>query len=140
MSIQSQNEAEIRHILGIDFGTAKVGLAMADSELKIASAYKTLENNKDLLDNLAEIIRANEIDMIIFGTTEYNGQADDKMKFGKQIEQKLGIKVEYQSEMFTTKMAENNLIERGLKNVKRFDDQEAARIILQEWLDKKFGA
>jgi len=45
--------------------------------------------------------------------------------------------VEYQNEMFTTKMAQANLIERGEKGVSQHDDEEAARIILQEWLDRK---
>ena len=49
---------------------------------------------------------------------------------------KFPIRIEYQNEMFTTKMAQANLIERGVKHVSLHDDEEAARIILQEWLDK----
>jgi RNase H-fold protein (predicted Holliday junction resolvase) len=49
----------------------------------------------------------------------------------------LGVDVEYEEEMFTTKMAENNLKERGEKNIQKYDDQEAARIILQSWLDSR---
>jgi len=47
------------------------------------------------------------------------------------------VRIEYQDEMFTTKMASANLREHGIRNIARFDDQEAARIILQEWLDRK---
>jgi RNase H-fold protein (predicted Holliday junction resolvase) len=39
--------------------------------------------------------------------------------------------------MFTTKMAQFNLRERGMKHVSKHDDVEAARIILQAWLEKK---
>jgi len=39
--------------------------------------------------------------------------------------------------MFSTKMAQANLLEKGMKNVGKFDDQESAKIILQSWLDKK---
>jgi putative holliday junction resolvase len=138
MSIGSQNEAKISHYLGIDFGTSKVGLAVADSELKIASAYKTLDNNEKLLDVLTEIIREREIGKIILGVTQYNNQADDKKQFGELIREKLGVKVEYHNEMFTTKMAQENIKERRLKNIKELDNQEAARIILQSWLDKNF--
>jgi len=133
----SQNSAEISHILGIDFGTSKVGLALADSEMKIASAYKTLENNSQLLENLAKIIEENEIKKIIFGTTNYNDQKDSKKQSGELIEKKLGVPVEYQNEMFTTKMAEANLMEKGVKGIKKYDDMESARIILQEWLDRQ---
>ncbi|MCX6763802.1 MAG: Holliday junction resolvase RuvX [Candidatus Moranbacteria bacterium] len=135
MSIDPQNSAEISHILGIDFGEAKIGLAVADLETKIASAYKTLENNDKLLAELAEIIREKEINKIILGVTEYNNQADEKKKFGEMLKDKLGLPVEYQNEMFTTKMAQDNIKETGIKNIKRFDNQEAARIILQSWLD-----
>jgi RNase H-fold protein (predicted Holliday junction resolvase) len=38
--------------------------------------------------------------------------------------------------MFTTKMAQENIKKRGEKNISKMDDQEAARIILQSWLDK----
>jgi RNase H-fold protein (predicted Holliday junction resolvase) len=36
--------------------------------------------------------------------------------------------------MFTTKMAQANLIERGTKQVSKHDDEEEARIILEQWL------
>jgi len=39
--------------------------------------------------------------------------------------------------MFSTKMAHFNLKKQGKKEIKKYDDKEAARIILQEWLDNK---
>lgn len=136
MSINSQNSAEVSHILGIDFGSSKVGLALADSEMKIASAYETLENDDQLLENLAKIIEENEVKKIILGVTDFHSQEDEKRRFGKLIEEKLGVEVEYQNEMFTTKIAQANLMEKGVKSIKKYDDMEAARIILQSWLDK----
>ena len=63
---------------------------------------------------------------------EYEGE-----KLGKLLQAFLPeIAIAYQDEMFTTKMAQHNLIERGMKNVSKHDDEEAARIILQEWLDR----
>lgn len=58
-------------------------------------------------------------------------------ELGKFLEENLKVEVKYQNEMFTTKMAQANLIERHVKDIKRFDDQEAAKIILQEWLDNR---
>ena len=52
------------------------------------------------------------------------------------MKKKLGISVEFFDEMFSTKMAHANIKMRGGKNIAEFDDQEAARIILQGWLDK----
>ncbi len=45
------------------------------------------------------------------------------------------MRVHFIPEMFTTRMAQANLRERGLSKEIGFDDQEAARILLQEWLD-----
>jgi putative holliday junction resolvase len=121
----------MKRILGIDYGRSKIGLAIADSETKIASTYTTLNNDKNFLPKLVEIIKKEEISKAIIGV------ANSTVKLAKFLEDKLKIEVEYQDEMFTTKQAHQNLIEKGTKGVKRFDDQEAARIILQSWLDKK---
>ncbi len=51
-SIDSQNLPKISHILGIDFGTAKIGLALADTEMKMAFIYQNIANDKKMLENL----------------------------------------------------------------------------------------
>jgi len=151
--IQS-NEAKTSHILGIDFGKARIGLAIADNEIRIAFVLKTLDNNKYFLPSLKEIVKDNNIDKIVIGMPAYNnrenvGYDSDPVKssvytddngtraFGKFLEKELGIEVEYQDEMFTTKMAHQNLVDKGAKNIKSQDDQEAAKIILQSWLDRQ---
>ena len=125
--------------LGIDWGKPDVGLALADEETKMAFAYKTLKNDRDFLRNLAEIIAKKSVKKVVIGIpshinrekVEYEGET-----LGKIMEANLGVNVYYQNEMFTTKMAQANLIEKGVKKIKRYDDQEAARIILQDWLDR----
>ncbi len=145
MSIGSQKNTEISHFLGIDYGKADVGLALADEETKIAFIYKALRNDKNFLQNLAEIIEKENVKTVVIGISQYNikyeadpvkSQGDNgARKLGKFIEENFKVEVEYQNEMFTTKMAQAKLIEKGVKGIKRYDDQEAARIILQEWID-----
>ena len=138
MSIDMQNSAEISHVLGVDFGKAKIGLAVADMETKIAFALTTLENNAQILENLGKIIQEKKIGRIIVGVTNYVNQEDQEKKdFGEKLSDKFNLPVEYQNEMFTTKMAQDNIKEAGAKNIARKDDQESAKIILQSWLDKK---
>jgi len=137
MSIGSQNSAEISHILGVDFGKAKVGLAFADTEIKIAFKLETLENNNELFANLARTIAEKEIGMIVLGVTKYGNQEDEEKKnFGEKLKKELGIPVEFQDEMFSTKLAQDNLKETGAKNIEKIDDAESAKIILQSFLDK----
>lgn len=130
------------HFLGIDYGRSNVGLALADSETRMAFARETLKNDKDLLQKIAEIVEQKNVKKIIIGLPSY---AFDKKTefaakdFGELIAKTLKIEVFYQNEMFTTKIAHSNLIERGVKGIKRFDDQESARIILAEWLENNKG-
>lgn len=139
MSITSQKTAKISHILGIDFGKSKIGLALADTETKIAFAYGAIKNDKNLLKNLAEIIQKENVEKVVIGVPGYillyDDEEYDQKSLGKLLETSLGIEVHFAEEMFTTKMAQDNLKQKGAKKISKIDDQEAARIILQSWLD-----
>jgi len=132
---------KIKNFLAIDYGQSKVGLAMADAETKIAFAYKTLDNDRNFFQKLAEIIEEEKVKNIIIGIPAYINREEVEYAgetLGKKIKELLPfVEIEYQNEMFTTKMAQANLIQKGVKGIKKYDDQEAARIILQSWLDKK---
>jgi putative Holliday junction resolvase len=142
MSMDGKNP-EISQILGIDYGKSKIGLALADSETKMAFAYKTIENNDKLLNNLSEMIKNKNVSKVVIGIPSYVGKGEvekEALNLGGLLKDKLGVEVFYQNEMFTTKMAQDNLIEKGIKGIGDFDDQESARIILEDWLDKKSQA
>lgn len=139
MSIDSQDSAQISHILGVDFGMAKIGLAIADDETKMAFAYDTLKNDKEFLKNLKEIVSCENVKTVVIGMTRHqkdDESAKEKLNFAKTIENELGIEIVFHEEMFTTKMAQANIKMRGGRNIAASDDQEAARIILQSWLDR----
>jgi putative Holliday junction resolvase len=158
----SSKTANTSHYLGVDFGKAKIGLAVADSETRIAFSFGVLKNDKDLIENLKNIIEKEGIGKIIIGVSNLLSSPPAKegtrgavcsarlkplrpsgtspwqgRRFGELLRKKFNFSIEYQNEMYSTREAERNLIEKGAKRIKRFDDQEAARIILQSWLDKK---
>ena len=137
-SIGSLNEAEISHILGIDFGKSKIGLAIADSETRMAFAFDTLSNDNNFLKKIGKIVEKENVKTVIMGMTKHDKDAKsakEKIIFAKMIEKEIGMPVVFQDEMFTTKMAQDNIKQRGGRNIAKTDDQEAARIILQSWLD-----
>lgn len=127
--------------LAIDYGKSRVGLAMADGETKIAFVCKTLDNDRNFFQRLAEIIEEESVSTIIIGIPVYINREEVEYEgktLGKKIKEILSfVEIAYQNEMFTTKMAHENLIKKGIKGIKKYDDAEAARIILQSWLDKK---
>ena len=128
------------YFLGIDWGKAKVGVALADAETRLAFATTTLTNDASLIDVIGKYIAEYAVETVVIGIpsrinreeVEYDGE-----KLGKRLAARFGVGVAYQNEMYTTKMARANLVERGMRHLDRYDDREAARLILQQWLDHK---
>ncbi len=139
MSIDSKDKT-VKHYLGIDFGLAKTGLAVAENITKIAFVYTTIKSDKNLVKKMLTIIQKEKISQVIIGVPDYirkTKMEEESQKLGQKLmKEKPLLKVVYQNEMFTTKMAQANLKEQGIKKIQQQDDQEAARIILQSWLDR----
>ncbi len=130
-------EMTYKNFLGLDWGAAKVGVALAHEEIRTALAYGVLKNDAALVENIRSLIEKEEIGTIVIGihkSATYHGEHEGE-KLGKLLEEQLAVKVVYQDEMFTSKMAQSNLIAQGEKHVSQHDDAEAASILLQSWLD-----
>lgn len=128
---------EVKNYLGIDWGESKIGLALADGETKMAFAYGALKNDKNIISQILEIIKKEDITTVVMGEPIYFKQ-EGKTFLGKKMADKIqkesGMEVVFQNEIFSTQSAQKNLIEAGSKKIK-LDDAEAARIILQSYLD-----
>ncbi len=86
---------------------------------------------------LEEIIRIEEIGTVILGDPEHP-EADfaEELAEVKEKLTSLRVKVIMQNEMFTSKMAQANRLEAAKKAIQAYDDAEAARIMLTDWLLK----
>jgi putative holliday junction resolvase len=127
-------------ILGIDYGEARCGLALADDEVRIASGFCVLENDEKMFQNLESIIDENHISIVVIGKTSGPmGRRMEKLRKMEDFISQKGLKIIYQEEMFTTIDAQRSLKEKGSKNISKGDDIQAARIILQDWLDENTG-
>jgi putative transcription antitermination factor YqgF len=126
-----------KNYLGIDWGATNIGVALAHAETGVALPYTTLPNDKNIKVALEKIIAIEDVGVIVIGVPVYTHRENEEYPsetFGKLLAKHLSVRVEYQNEMFTTKMAEANLVERGEKGVSKHNDEEAARIILEGWL------
>lgn len=122
-------------VLGIDFGIAKIGLAIADNGL--AQPMGVIKNHQKTLTKIAQLVEQKEIEKIIIGLSE--GKIGQKAKeYGNQLERITGIKVFFQDETLTTREAIAKMIEAGKKKRYRQEKEDAfaAAIILQAYLDK----
>lgn len=134
MNILCYDERMMR-IMGIDFGTKRVGVAVSDSENKFAIPNVVLENKKDLINKLNDIVCENEIGTIVLGDSKNFRMQDNEVmgeirKFKEEIENKLGKPVVWESEMFTSAAAERSQGKSPLL------DASAAALILQSYLDR----
>lgn len=136
-------------ILGLDIGDKTVGVAVSDPLLISAQGVTTIERvgiRKDTTKVL-EYAKEYECECIVAGlplmlSGEDSPQTQKVREFVAMLENKLrsnGMKcpVVFQDERFTTKIAENVLIEADMSRKKRGQiiDRQAAIIILQSWLD-----
>lgn len=126
--------------LGIDWGKRDVGIALAHPETRVAVPLTTEHNDAGLVGRLGLLIRAEAVGTVVIGIPSHVNRGEvvyPGKVLGRLLEEVLGIHVVYQDEMFTTKLAQQALINRGERHVHQKDDAEAARIILQEWLDRQ---
>lgn len=132
-------------ILGIDYGDVRIGLAISDQNGKLARRFLTLIN-KSMEGSIREInslIVSEKIDKIVIGSpVGFRMESEQTQKtndFISELKGKTELPIIIVNEVLTSKMAKENLLSSGIRGreLKEVIDQEAARIILQEYLDKE---
>lgn len=127
--------------LGLDYGKARVGLALGDSETKLALGKGVLEglSQNALITKIKAIVTFENIDRIIIGLPlNMDGlpteMTNEVQLFVDKLRNHLSIPVQTVDERLTSKMADTLL--RDIPKAKRKQDQVAAQIILQNYLDQ----
>jgi putative Holliday junction resolvase len=123
--------------LGVDWGEKRIGLALANSENKIATPFNTINTISELL----EIIEAEEISEVVIGLPQkMDGDKANNPKFLKFVEilsEKLEtrkIKISFIDERLTSIQADSLTFDK----MKQDRDSLSAMIILQAYLDKLY--
>ena len=119
--------------LGIDWGEKRIGLALGDTETKIATPLQTVESLSDIL----EMIREEGADIAVVGAPyKYPDSRELSPEFRKFLEdfrEKAGIQIVTVDERLTSKEAD---ILPGDKKMKAGRDALAAMLILQQYLNE----
>ncbi|MBO7556798.1 MAG: Holliday junction resolvase RuvX [Alphaproteobacteria bacterium] len=132
-------------LLGVDFGTVRIGLAVSDLTRTIANAYAIIESKgkeKDVAE-IKKVIAKKEIGGIVFGLPlQMNGEEGEtalKMrKFAEFLSKETNLPCAFWDERLSSVVMENFLIkEVDMSRAKRkkFLDATAAAYILQGFLD-----
>jgi putative Holliday junction resolvase len=131
-------------LLGVDFGTVRVGLAVSDPDRILASPLATY-TRRDVDADAAyfrQVIAAEEIVGLIVGLPLHTDgregvKAKEAREYGTWLGNVTGLQVEYADERFTTVFAESALWNAGLTHKRRKDrrDRVAAQMLLQSYID-----
>lgn len=138
----------ILRILGIDYGDARVGLALSDITKTLAGGIGNVKVSglNSAVTAVSERIKDEQIEKIVCGLpVNMNGTEGERAlrvrEFAKRLSEKTGLEVEFIDERRTTVMAHSFMNETGThgKKRKKSVDTLSAQIILQTYLDMKRG-
>lgn len=131
-------------LLGVDYGSVRIGLAVSDAERRLASplaVYQRCSKERDAVYFRA-LVEAEEIGALVVGLPVHcdgrEGQkAAEARTFGAWLAETTGLPVRFWDERFSTVEAESALWQAGLTHKKRKArrDRVAAQILLQAYLD-----
>lgn len=136
-------------IMGLDFGSRTVGVAISDSLLLTAQGVEIIrrkEENKlrQTLARIEALIVEYQVEEIVLGLPKNMNategpRAELTKEFQEKLERRTGLPVTLWDERLTTVAAEKAMIEAGLRREKRSEhvDKVAAVLILQGYLDRR---
>ena len=136
-------------IMGLDFGSRTVGVAISDSLLLTAQGVEIIrrkEENKlrQTLARIEELIVENEVEEIVLGLPKNMNDTEGvrvelTKEFKDKLERRTGLPVSFWDERLTTVAADKAMMEAGIRRENRKDyvDMIAATLILQGYLDRR---
>lgn len=133
-------------ILGLDFGTKRIGVAMSDELLLTAQGLDTIER-KELKADLAlikTIVDSNCVAEIVVGLPlnmngTYSEKTREAVSFVEELGKVVSVPVKTWDERLTSMQADRAMLEADMSRAKRrkLSDKLAAQIILQSYLDSR---
>ncbi|MBQ3891514.1 MAG: Holliday junction resolvase RuvX, partial [Lachnospiraceae bacterium] len=133
-------------IMGLDFGSKTVGVAISDPLLITAQGIEIIrrkEENKlrKTLARIEELIEEYEVKEIVLGLPKNMDDSEGErvrlsLEFKDKLERRTGLPVHMWDERLTTVEADNIMIEAKIRreNRKEYVDMIAAQLILEGYL------
>jgi putative holliday junction resolvase len=130
--------------MAFDFGEKRIGVAVGNVSIGLASALTTIhaESNVDRLQAVGALVKEWQPAQFVVGAPahlndEPHPLANLVRKFGNRLTENFRLPVDYMNEYLSSAAASTVLNERGIKGraQKEAIDAVAAQIILQSWFD-----
>lgn len=129
-----------RTVIGLDVGTKRIGVAVADPSVGIAVPFIAVEVDGSELEAIAEIIVTEDADTVVVGyPRNQSGESTAQTEVVKLFADKLkdmARQVVFQDESLTSVLAEQQLAVHKRPYTKADIDAQAAAIILQDYLEE----
>lgn len=137
-------------LLGLDFGSKTVGVAVSDPLGLTATAIEIVRRQspnklRKTLARIEEIIKEYDIDTIVLGyPVMLDGTAGERVEktkeFATMLKRRTGKEILFQDERLTTVEAYEIMDLMGIKKEDRYDyvDMIAAKVILEDYLNDNF--
>jgi len=132
----------VRPILGVDFGQARIGVAISDELRMLAHPVETIPSAGKAIERLAALAREKNVERIVIGVPRLmsgglGSAAEAVMLFVEKMRKAVSCEVVTWDERLTTVAAHRALRDAGKKTraTRGYVDQVAAQMILQGYLD-----
>ncbi|MBU1299889.1 MAG: Holliday junction resolvase RuvX [Bacteroidetes bacterium] len=134
----------MKRILGIDYGSKRIGVAISDPLRIIAQGIEVISNTPAFFDKIKMIAEKYDVEAIVVGFPynlkgETGQSAKEVQVFIQGLKAVINIPIIEWDERFTSAVAHQTLIDMGVKRKKRQQkstiDRMAAALILQSYLD-----
>lgn len=122
-------------LMGIDYGSKRVGIALSDDGGEMAFPKEVLLNDKNFFENIKKIVLENNVEIIILGESlDFQNKPNAIMKevnpFKEKMEEEFKLPVFFEPEFMTSQEAVH------IQGEKKSIDASAAALILQSYIDK----
>ena len=140
-------KVERDELVGLDYGTKTVGVAISDALKITAQGIETIQRKEEnklrkTCARIEQLIKEYEVEKIVLGfpkhmNNDVGERAEKSLEFKAMLERRTGLEVVMWDERLTTVAAERTLIESSVRreNRKQYVDKIAAVFILQGYLD-----
>jgi len=131
-------------VMGIDYGSRRVGIAVSDPLRIVTRGLGVLENGPDLTTAVAARALAEDVVLIVVGMPYApdggrGAKGEEVASFIAALRERVRVPVETWDESYSSVLARQAFIDGGMKKQKRKEksrvDEMAARLLLQEFLE-----
>ena len=128
-------DPENKTLLGIDYGTKRVGTALSKVGASLAFAHDVLLNTKTLVEDVVKLCNEYDVEIIVIGESRnLKGEKNPLMKdieaFVQKLKEHVSTPIVYEPEFFTSVQAAR------FQGEHEKLDASAAAIILQSFIDR----